>query len=107
MSLLLLLLLFQAPETPSYPQAEITNGVVKARLLLPDPQKGYYRGTRFDWSGAISSLTWNNHDYFGQWFPRYDPRIHDAIMGPVEEFRTNDAGLGYDEAKTGGTFIRI
>src|SRR5690606_14397602 len=32
---------------------------------------------------------------------------HDAIMGPVEEFTTNDSALGYDEAPTGGEFIRI
>jgi hypothetical protein len=25
----------------------------------------------------------------------------------VEEFRTNDAGWGYDEARIGGAFIRI
>ena len=28
-------------------------------------------------------------------------------MGPVEEFRSSDGGVGYEEAKTGGTFIRI
>jgi len=106
MSPFLLLLLFQAPEIPG-PQAEITNGVVHAKFLLPDPVNGYYRGTRFDWSGAISSLVWQGHEYFGQWFPRYDPKLHDAIMGPVEEYRTHDAGLGYDEAKPGDTFIRI
>ena len=107
MSLFLFLLLFQSPEAPPYPEAEITNGVMRAKLLLPDPQRGYYRGTRFDWSGAISSLTWQGHEYFGQWFPKYDPKIHDAIMGPVEEYRTGDAGLGYDEAKSGDTFVRI
>ena len=90
-----------------FPEAEISNGSIQARLLLPDPEHGYYRGTRFDWSGAIASLKYKGHEYFGQWFEKYDPKIHDAIMGPVEEFRTNDAGLGYAEAKTGDTFIRI
>lgn len=65
------------------------------------------RGTRFDWSGVIASLEYKGHQYFGQWFPRYDPKLHDAIMGPVEEYRTKEAGLGYDEAKPGETFIRI
>ena len=50
---------------------------------------------------SIASLKWNGHEYFGQWFERYDPKIHDAITGPVEEFLTGDAGLGYDEAKAG------
>src|SRR5205814_9604072 len=59
------------------------------------------------WSGVIASLECNGHTYFGQWFEKYDPKIHDAISGPVEEFRTNGAGLGYEDAKVGETFIRI
>jgi len=90
-----------------YPSAEITNGAITAKLYLPDPERGYYRGTRFDWSGVIHSLRTRNHEYFGQWFPRYDPKLHDAIMGPVEEFRFDDGGLGFAEAKAGGSFIRI
>ncbi len=90
-----------------FPESEISNGAITARFYLPDSESGYYRGTRFDWSGVIYSLKTAKHEYFGQWFPKYDPKLHDAIMGPVEEFRTNNAGLGYDEAKVGGTFIRI
>jgi len=89
------------------PQAGLTNGLLEAKLYLPDPVRGYYRGTRFDWSGVISSLKYAGHEYFGQWFEKYDPKIHDAITGPVEEFRTREAGLGYEDAKPGGTFIRI
>lgn len=87
----------------SFPEAEISNGTVHAKLYLPDPEKGYYRGTRFDWSGVIADLTYENHHYFGKWFDRYDPKLHDAISGPVEEF----SSLGYDNAKTGETFVRI
>jgi hypothetical protein len=90
-----------------FPEAQISNGIVTAKLLLPDAERGYYRGTRFDWSGQIQSLRANGHEYFGQWFDRYDPKLHDAIMGPVEEFLTNESGLGYDEAQSGGEFIRI
>ena len=90
-----------------FPEAEISNGLIRAKLRLPDPQHGYYQGTRFDWSGVIASLQYKGHEYFGQWFEKYDPKIHDAITGPVEEFLSEDAGLGYAEAKTGGTFIRI
>ena len=85
------------------PHAKISNARVRASLYLPDNQTGYYRATRFDWSGVISSLEWNGHTYFGQWFQRYDPKLHDAITGPVEEF----SGLGYDEAKPGEPFVRI
>jgi hypothetical protein len=90
-----------------FPSAEISNGQVTAKLLLPDAEKGYYRGTRFDWSGVIQSLKTKDHEYFGQWFEKYDPKLHDAIMGPVEEFMTDEKGLGYDEAQAGGEFIRI
>src|SRR5690242_11375781 len=90
-----------------FPEASISNGEIRARLLLPDPARGYYRGTRFDWSGAIASLQYKGHEYFGQWFEKYDPKTHDAIMGPVEEFRSDDGGLGYAAAKVGDTFVRI
>lgn len=90
-----------------FPSAEISSPHITAKLYLPDAERGYYRGTRFDWSGVIYSLRTKNHEYFGQWFPKYDPKLHDAIMGPVEEFRTGNVALGYDEAKAGGTFIRI
>jgi hypothetical protein len=49
---LILVLLFGA-EPPS---AEIGNGQIKAKIYLPDPVNGFYRSTRFDWSGAFSSL---------------------------------------------------
>ena len=85
------------------PQAEITNGLVRAQLYLPDSANGYYRGTRFDWSGVVASLKYNGHTYHGKWFDTYSPTTHDAIMGPVEEF----APLGYTTAKPGGTFVKI
>ncbi len=104
---LLLIALAGAQQGPQVPQAEIGNSRIHAKLYLPDATAGYYRATRFDWSGVIASLEWNGHNYFGQWFERYDPKIHDAITGPVEEFLTNGAGLGYDEAKAGESFVRI
>jgi hypothetical protein len=89
------------------PETALSNSEIRARVYLPDAESGYYRGTRFDWSGAIASLEWHGHSYFGKWFDRYDPTIHDAITGPVEEFLTNGAGLGYDETKPGESFVRI
>ena len=90
-----------------YPKAEISNGLIHAELMLPDSQNGSYRGTRFDWSGIISSLQSQGHEYFGQWHKHHDPKIHDAVTEPLEEFRTNDSGLGYEEAKPGDAFVRI
>ncbi len=90
-----------------FPNAEIGTRLIQAKLYLPDPAKGYYRATRFDWSGIISSLRYEGHEYFGQWFAKHDPLIHDAIMGPVEVFDPDSGGPGYAEAQPGGTFIRI
>src|ERR1035437_846457 len=90
-----------------FPQVQISNDVLRAKLYLPDPERGYYRGTRFDWSGVIASLKYKGHDYFGPLFDQHDPKVHDNIRGPVEDLRTNKAGLGYDEAKAGDTFVKI
>jgi len=103
------------------PQAEITNGPLRLKVFLPDASNGYYRGTRFDWSGEIASLKYEGHDYYGPWFEAVDPKVHDyryagpeiiaspcsAAAGPVEEFQTNGSALGFDEARVGGTFIKI
>jgi hypothetical protein len=101
------LTLVQLPAAPAPPQDEISRSGIRAKLYLPDAQHGYYRGTRFDWSGVVASLEWKGHNYFGQWFERYEPTLHDAVTGPAEEFLTNDAGLGYAEAKPGESFVRI
>jgi hypothetical protein len=109
------------PTAANNPQTEITNGQLHAKLYLPDPHQGFYRGTRFDWSGIVSSLEYRGNNYYGQWYTRVDPRVHDfefmgneivtstccAIAGPVEEFKSGDSALGFDEAKVSGTFIKI
>lgn len=90
-----------------HPAAHISSNLIDVEVYLPDPENGYYRGTRFDWSGAISSLTYAGHQYFGEWQESEDPYLHDRITGPVEEYRTAEKGLGYDEAEVGGRFLRI
>lgn len=102
-------------------QATLDNGVLHATVQLPNPRIGFYRGTRFDWSAVIASLTYAGHDFYGPWFTRTDPTVHDfifsgndivagpcsAITGPVEEFVSPDGALGYDRAAPGGTFVKI
>jgi hypothetical protein len=104
-----------------FPQTEISNGPLRVKLYLPDAKNGYYHSTRFDWSGVIASLEYKGHNFYGPWFDSFDPKVHDyayvgaevvvgscaAISGPVEEFQTNDAALGWDEAKVGETFIKV
>ena len=72
------------------PSADINNGIIHARLYLPDTAVGYYRATRFDWSGIMPVLEYKGHQFITQWFPKYAPTIHDAILGPVESFTPLD-----------------
>ena len=92
------------------PQAHISNGQIKATLYLPDPERGFYRSTRFDWSGVIASLEYNGHQYYGPWFTGSDPSVRDfvyrgadilvsaqsGVVGPAEEFQRPQ---GYSTAK--------
>ena len=100
------------------PQAHISNGQIKATLYLPDPERGFYRSTRFDWSGVIASLEYNRHQYYGPWFTGSDPSVRDfvyrgadilvsaqsGVVGPAEEFQRPQ---GYATAKPGETFVKI
>ncbi len=109
-----------------WPAGQITNGLVQVSFYIPDAGKGFYRGTRFDWSGIIYSLRYKGEDYYGRWYTRIDPSIHNNVqrvgtdgkgevvtgiassgLGPAEEFLTNDKALGFDDAKPGETFLKI
>jgi hypothetical protein len=96
-----------ASQQANYPKASITNGPVQAVLYLPDAKSGYYRASRFDWSGVVPCLAYAGHTYFGIWFPHYDPMLADAIAGPVEEFRSSDGALDYAQAKAGDLFVKL
>jgi len=101
-----------------FPQAEISNGQITAKVYLPDAKNGYYRSTRFDWSGAVYNLNFMGHDFYGVWYDRVDPKVINwvyqgsdivsgpcsALYGPVDEFAVP---LGWDDAKPGGTFIKL
>jgi hypothetical protein len=103
------------------PTAEISNGQIKAKIYLPDASRGFYRTTRFDWSGIIGSLTYKGHEFYAPWYYRVDPTVYDlayddkgvisapftAMIGPGEEFGGDGGALGFAEAKPGGTFIKI
>lgn len=100
------------------PEVRLVSEHIEARIYLPDAQRGYYRGTRFDWSGVISSLKSGGHEYYGPWYTHRDPAVRDfvfagphlvagsasAITGPAEEFVTPH---GYETADAGATFVKI
>lgn len=106
-----------------HPTATIGNGTIKATLYLPDAKTGFYRGTRFDWSGIVSSLEYAGHNYYGTWYTKSRRDVSDyiyegsdiltgpctTIMGVPEEFTTlpDNLPLGWKEAKAGGTFVKI
>lgn len=100
-----------------YPQVQLDNRQIKVTVNLPDAARGFYRGTRFDWAGVLENVEYRGHRYYGRWFQQTDASVHDfvyrgadivagpctAVTGPAEEFGV----LGYNEAKPGGTFVKI
>jgi hypothetical protein len=89
-----------------YPKTVLKNDRLALTVYLPDAQKGFYRGTRFDWAGVLGQVEVAGHKVFGPWKETHDPANHDDIVGPVEEFGMA-APLGYAEAKEGETFLKI
>lgn len=98
-----LFLLTSLKSFAQFPEVLISNGEITAKIYLPDAKNGFYQATRFDWAGIVSSLRYQDHEYFGQWYTKHDPKVHDAIQGPVEAFDP----IGYEAAKPGETFIKI
>jgi hypothetical protein len=88
------------------PQQTLTNGLLKVTVLLPDATKGYYRGTRFDWSGLISRVEYKGHSFFGEWRFPHNPTNHDDAVGPADEFGI-EKPPGYAETPVGGSFLKI
>lgn len=108
----------EAAPAAGIPQARISNGQITAKIYLPDAANGFYRSTRFDWSGAVYSLEYKGHEFYGAWFDKLDPTVINwvhrggeivagpcsGLWGPVDEF---EMPLGWDDAQPGGTFIKI
>ena len=98
------------------PSKTISNGLVSAKVYLPEPF-GFYRSTRFDQAGMITHVTYKGLDYGRYWFVKTSPDVQnftydadglvahpsDVAAGPVEEFAQN----GFDEAGPGGRFLKI
>jgi hypothetical protein len=100
-----------------YPQVVISNGLIEASIFLPDSDKGFYRGTRYEWSGMIRQLVFDGHTFF---MPRHDQQPHDPThpdhgMSLAEEFRMGSRTSfsssayyqSYYETKPGETFVVI
>ncbi|MDB5454684.1 MAG: hypothetical protein JWP92_269 [Caulobacter sp.] len=102
------------------PSAQISNGLVTVKVLLPDAEKGFYRGARFDWSGVVGGLTFKGQQFYGPWFSKISPDVRDfsydgddivagpntAMTGPADEFDTAEP-QGWAAAQPGGVFVKI
>lgn len=97
------------------PSIAIANGRITARIAPPGAN-AFYRGTRFDQAGVVTSLKLNGREFYGPWFDRTAPQVLDyaydtngaivagpdsATSGPVEEFAP------LDFAAQPGLFVKI
>lgn len=99
-----------SPETADYPRAILDNGLLRAVVVLPDGEKGYYRGPRFDASGMVAQVDYQGHTFFAPFedplTTPHDPTIANLGIGTSDEFGIDDA-LGYREAKPAGPFMKV
>ncbi len=112
-----------APDPAKAPHVVLARGALRVAVALPDARHGFYRATRFDWSGMITSVTMGRSRFYGPWFSAVAPSVHDFLdtpggvivsprntgTGPAEEFANRDGETvpGYNAAPAGGTFIKI
>lgn len=105
------------------PEVWLRAGGLRARIALPDAQRGFYRTTRFDWSGIVTSLQYRHHEFITPWYQEVDPALTDfqfrdgkvivgpccAMVGMPEEFLSlpDKSTFGWSEAPVGGTFVKI
>ncbi len=105
------------------PTATIARGDLRVTIALPDARRGFYRSTRFDWSGMVTGLQRGRTQFYGPWVDGVAANIRDfvdtpagvvtgprnAATGPAEEFANRDGETvpGYDTTPVGGSFIKI
>lgn len=105
------------------PTAVIRKDGLSLTVALPDAQRGFYRSTRFDWSGMVLFARIGTATFYGPWFDGVAENVRDvwdgvdgvvvgprnAATGPAEEFANRDGETvpGYNAAPAGGTFIKI
>jgi hypothetical protein len=79
----------------SSPRITISNGLIKADVAPPGP-RAFYRGTRFDQAGVITSLKLRGREFYGPWFDRTAPEVLDYAYDP------NGAVVGGPDSATSG-----
>jgi len=89
-----------------YPEISLSNDLFTVTIYLPDPEIGFYRSTRFDWSGMIKEVKYAGHSFYGEWLMPHDPLNFEQAVGPCESFGS-PVPQWYAEVKPGETFIKI
>ncbi len=97
---------YETTHLNGWPRATIGNGKVTAEVALPDWQRGYCRGDRFDPSGILTAVKYNGHRYFyiNPTPDKRHPKTDDSAGSIAGEFRDP---IAYDDAKPGEEFIRV
>lgn len=97
-------------EESSFPEAHISSSDVDLRIYIPDINHGFYRSSRFDWSGMISSASWNNHEFFTKWTHHKYPIVNHAA-GTTEEFDIGKNAIslppGFETCLPGNDFLKV
>ena len=96
----------QAMADSEYPKIQLENGEIQASIYLPDSDRGYYRGARFDWSGIIEHVDTADHHFYAPLHAKHNPEGHDFVSGPAEEFAMFNP-MGFAEAEAGESFVKI
>jgi hypothetical protein len=91
----------------NYPHRVLRNDTgMRVTVMLVDDAKGFYRGTRFDWSGHIAQAKYKGHTFFGLWRTPHDPTNFEHGVGPTDEFGIQNPP-GYEQAKPGEPFLKV
>ncbi|MBD3346924.1 MAG: hypothetical protein GF401_17865 [Chitinivibrionales bacterium] len=88
------------------PRIILENGMLRVTIYTPNSRCGYYRGTRFDWSGMIAKVEYNGHSFFSEWKTPHDPSDPGHGIGPAEEFDMETPPL-FSAVDSGDTFVKI
>jgi hypothetical protein len=87
-----------------WPSTAISNGLVTATVAIPDVEKGFYRGNRFEQAGIITRLERDGHSFFLGAAAVHEPLNPHVCCGPCEEWFE---AIAYDDARPGEPFIKL
>lgn len=95
----------------NYPKIVLKTDSIELEIFIPDEKNGFYRGSRFDWSGMIGKVLFKNHVFFAPWKLPHNPKDPECGIGICEEYGMGvfkwDIPLGFKEAKVKEGFIKI